>query len=138
MAPKVGMSSDVFFYAARFYSQGGVCVGGCDGFSHFLFGIIILMHGDRQRDKHAHSLLKTLTETTVAVVNHEISSQSSGGEVVHAAGPVRHVPHHDRIRLREPAKYAETLISTVTLYMHVPLIVIKAIDTRSMPGTARL
>lgn len=55
--------------------------------------------------KHSHSQLKTLTETTVAIVHHEISSQGSGGEVVHAAGPVRHVPHHNGICLCEPAKY---------------------------------
>lgn len=100
--------------------------------------IIILTHGDRKRDRHTRSLLKTLTETTVAVVDHEISSQSSGGEVVHAAGPVRHVPHHDGVRLREPAKYEETLISTVAFNMHVPVIIITAINARSMPGTATL
>ena len=51
---------------------------------------------------HARRQVRTLTETAVAVVHHEIGSQGSGGEVVHAAGPVRHVPHHDGIRLREP------------------------------------
>lgn len=72
---------------------------------HSLCGVIIVMQGDRKTDKHAHSQLKTLTETTVAIVYHEISSQGSGGEVVHAAGPVRHVPHHNGICLCEPAKY---------------------------------
>lgn len=48
----------------------------------------------------------TLTETTVAVVHHEIGSQGSGGEVVHAAGPIRHIPHHDSVCLCEPGWYA--------------------------------
>lgn len=49
-------------------------------------------------------LKKSLTETTVAVVDHEVGSQGSGGEVVHAAGAVGHVPHHDGVRVRKPEK----------------------------------
>lgn len=55
----------------------------------------------------SHSCLTTvtLTETTVAIVDHEVGSQGSGGEVVHAAGAVRHVPHHDGVGVCEPGKH---------------------------------
>lgn len=50
-------------------------------------------------------MVKKLTEATVAVVNHEISSEGSGGEVIHTAGPIRHVPHHNGISLCKPGMY---------------------------------
>lgn len=60
--------------------------------------------------------VKTLTETTVAIVNHKISAQGSGREVIHAAGSICHVPHNDGVCLREPGMYGhkEALISAVT------------------------
>lgn len=87
-------------------------------------------------DKHAHRQVETLTQTTVAIVDHEIGTQGPSSEVVHAAGPVRHIPHHDGICLCEPASTCtETLISTVTHNMHVPMLIM-IINTCSMPGAA--
>lgn len=54
---------------------------------------------------HVSRPSRTLTETTVAIVDHEVGSQGSGGEVVHAAGAVRHVPHHDGVGVCEPGKH---------------------------------
>lgn len=69
----------------------------------------VLVHAHHaQQTMHA----KTLTQTAVAVVNHKVGSECPGCEVVHAAGAVRHVAHHDGVGLREPAQ--ETLISEVT------------------------
>lgn len=72
--------------------------------THFTFLCVVqsCMQSDRDTDEHAHRQEKGLTETAVAIVHHEISSQGSGGEVIYAAGPVRHVPHHNGICLREP------------------------------------
>lgn len=56
--------------------------------------------------------IETLTQAAVAVVNHEVGAEGPGREVVHAAGAVRHVPHHDGVGLREPAQ--KMLISAVT------------------------
>lgn len=54
---------------------------------------------------------KALTQTAVAVVNHKVGSEGPGREVVHAAGTVRHVAHHNGVGLREPAQ--KTVISAV-------------------------
>ncbi len=45
-----------------------------------------------------------LTETTVPIMHHEVSSQSTGSEVIHAAGPVCHIAHHQSVRLCESDK----------------------------------
>lgn len=54
---------------------------------------------------HVSRPSRTLTETTVAIVDHEVGSKGSGGEVVHAAGAVRHIPHHDGVGVCEPEKH---------------------------------
>ena len=63
-----------------------------------------------------------LTETAVAVVHHEVGPQGPGGEVVHAAGAVRHVAHHDGVRLRESGWQTDThtgsRISPVASFTH--------------------
>lgn len=85
-----------------------------------------------------HTLtLETLTETTVTKVNHEISSQGSGSEVVHAAGPIGHVPHNDGVCLCEPGMYVqkEALISEVADQVQPFLILATEINTYSMQGT---
>lgn len=80
--------------------------------------------------------MHTLTETTVTIVNHEISSQGSGSEVVHAAGPIRYVPHNDGVCLCEPGMYEhkEVLISEVTEQVQPFLILATEINTYSMQG----
>lgn len=40
----------------------------------------------------------------MTIVDQEIGSQGSGSEVVHAAGTVRHVPHHDGVCIRKPGR----------------------------------
>lgn len=72
----------------------------------------------------------------MAIVNHEVGAKGPGREVVHAAGAVRHVPHHDGVGLREPAQ--KTLISAVTCTPHArPRLIVMVIDTRSALGVAR-
>lgn len=59
---------------------------------------------DKEKEMQAE---RKLTETAVSIVNHEISSQGSGGEVVDAARAVCHIPHHYGIRLCEPRMYRQ-------------------------------
>lgn len=79
---------------------------------------------------------ETLTETTVAVVHHEIGSQGSGGEVIHAAGPVCHVAHHYGICLCEPVIYThrDTNQRSHTPYAHPVNLYRRDQYTMYMPG----
>lgn len=78
---------------------------------------------------------RTLTQAAVAVVNHEVGAKGPGREVVHAAGTVRHIPHHDGVSLREPAQ--KTLISAGTRTAHGRTrLVVMVIDARSAPCAA--
>lgn len=45
-----------------------------------------------------------LTQTTVPIMHHEVGSQSARSEVVHAAGPICHISHHQSVRLCESDK----------------------------------
>lgn len=64
--------------------------------------LLCVVYSDSGLTKRKQSHKQGLTETTVSIMYQEISSQGSGCEVVHTAGAVGHISHHNCVCFSEP------------------------------------
>ena len=81
-----------FVILAIIYLQYSSCLQGLDEVEAVEFDVDEdVEHLDPGRPVHGD-------EAAVAVVDHEVAAQGAGGEVVHAARPVRHVRHDHSLR----------------------------------------